>query len=76
MVYKHWTDTNRCVFYVEGETVAVGNNLIVGRGIGYQQTLGSELAAAGIDADPGAMYLTPVRDRDDLAVRRPGPSGR
>jgi hypothetical protein len=25
--------------------------------IGYQQTLGSALAAAGIDADPDAMYL-------------------
>jgi hypothetical protein len=58
MVYKHWTDTDQCVFYVENETVAVGDHLIVGRGIGYQQTLGSELAAAGIDADPDAMYLT------------------
>jgi hypothetical protein len=58
MVYKHWTDTDQCVFYVEDETVAVGDNLIVGRGIGYQQTLGSELAAAGVDADPDAMYLT------------------
>jgi len=58
MVYKHWTDTDQCVFYVEDETVAVGDNLIVGRGIGYQQTLGSELVAAGVDADPAAMYLT------------------
>ncbi len=57
MVYKHWTDTDQCVFYVEDETVAVGDHLIVGRGIGYQQTLGSELAAAGEDADPEAMYL-------------------
>jgi hypothetical protein len=58
MVYKHWTDTDQCVFYVEDETVAVGDNLIVGRGIGYQQTLGSELVAGGVDADPDAMYLT------------------
>lgn len=58
MVYKHWTDTDQCVFYVENETVAVGDHLIVGRGIGYQQTLGSELAGAGVDADPDAMYLT------------------
>lgn len=57
MVYRHWTDTDQCVFYVEDETVAVGDHLVVGRGIGYQQTLGSELAAAGIDADPDAMYL-------------------
>ncbi len=58
MVYKHWTDTDQCVFYVEDETVAVGDHLIVGRGIGYQQTLGAELAANGVDVDPDAMYLT------------------
>jgi len=57
-VYSHWTATNQCVFYVQGETVAVGDHLILGRGIGYQQTLGSELAAAGVDAEADAMYLT------------------
>jgi hypothetical protein len=57
-VYRHWTATDQCVFYVEDESVAVGDHMIVGRGIGYQQTLGSELAAAGIDADESAMYLT------------------
>jgi hypothetical protein len=56
-VYQHWTQTNQCVFYVEDETVAVGDHLIVGRGIGYQQRLGSELAGSGVDADPEAMYL-------------------
>ena len=57
-LYHHWTLTNQCVFYVEDEQVAVGDHLIVGRGISYQQTLGSELAAAGVDADQDAMYLT------------------
>lgn len=57
-LYEHWTATDQCVFYVEDESVAVGDHLVVGRGIGYQQTLGSELSAAGVDADPGAMYLT------------------
>jgi len=57
-LYGHWTATDQCVFYVEGETVAVGDHLIVGRGIGYQQTLGSELMARGVDADEHAMYLT------------------
>ncbi len=57
-LYRHWTDTDQSVFYVEDESVAVGDHLIVGRGISYQQTLGSELAAAGADADPDAMYLT------------------
>jgi hypothetical protein len=57
-LYGHWTATDQCVFYVEDETVAVGDHMIVGRGISYQQTLGSELAAAGVDADEKAMYLT------------------
>lgn len=57
-LYRHWTDTDQCIFYVEGESVAVGDHLVVGRGIGYHQTLGSELAAAGADVDPGAMYLS------------------
>ncbi len=58
MLYRHWTETDQCVFYVEDESVAVGDHLIVGRGISYQQTLGSALAEAGVDADPTAMYLT------------------
>jgi hypothetical protein len=57
-LYGHWTATDQCVFYVEDETVAVGDHLVVGRGIAYQQTLGSELAASGVDADENAMYLT------------------
>ena len=57
MLYGHWTATDQCVFYVENEQVAVGDHMVVGRGIGYQQTLGSELAAAGVDVDPDAMYL-------------------
>lgn len=56
-LYGHWTATDQCIFYVEDEDVAVGDHMVVGRGIGYQQTLGSELAAAGLDVDPGAMYL-------------------
>lgn len=56
-LYKHWTDTDQCVFYVEDEDVAVGDHMVVGRGIGYQQVLGSELAAAGLDVDANAMYL-------------------
>ena len=61
MLYKHWTATDQCVFYVEDETVAVGDHMIVGRGTSYQQTLGSALGDAGVDADPGAMYLSRSR---------------
>lgn len=57
MLYGHWTDTDQCVFYVEDEQVAVGDHMVVGRGIGYQQTLGGELAGAGPDVDPERMYL-------------------
>ena len=56
-LYGHWTATDQCIFYVEDESVAVGDHLVVGRGTAYQQTLGSELAASGVDADPDAMYL-------------------
>jgi hypothetical protein len=57
MLYGHWTATNQCIFYVEDEDVAVGDHMVIGRGIGYQQTLGSELVPAGLDVDPDAMYL-------------------
>ena len=57
-LYRQWTETDQCVFYVEDELVSVGDHLIVGRGTSYQQTLGSALAAAGLEADPEAMYLT------------------
>ena len=57
-LYRHWTETDQCVFYVEDELVSVGDHMIVGRGTAYQQTLGSELVAAGVEADPDAMYLT------------------
>lgn len=57
-LYQHWADTDQSVFYVQDEIVAVGDHVVMGRGISYQQTLGSELAAAGITADPESMYLT------------------
>jgi hypothetical protein len=57
MIYGHWTATDQCIFYVEDEQVAVGDHMVVGRGISYQQTVGSELAAAGLDVDVDAMYL-------------------
>ncbi len=61
MLYRHWTETNQCVFYVEDELVSVGDHMVVGRGTAYQQTLGSELVAAGVEADADAMYLAKSR---------------
>jgi len=56
-VYRGWTETDQCVFYAEGEELAIGDSMIVSRSRLYQQTLGSELVAKGMDADADAMYL-------------------
>jgi hypothetical protein len=60
-IYKLWAETDQCIFYNENETIAVGDRMVVSTMTGYQQTLGSALAAGGIDADEDAMYL--VRGR-------------
>ncbi len=56
-LYRHWAETNQCIFYTEDESVAVGDFLVVSTMVGYQQTLGSALAAAGVEAEEDAMYL-------------------
>ena len=56
-LYKLWAATNQSIFYNQSETIAVGDFMVVSTMIGYQQTLGSALAAAGVDADTDAMYL-------------------
>lgn len=56
-LYRFWAETNQSIFYNETETVAVGDFTVVSTMIGYQQTLGSALVEAGIDADENAMYL-------------------
>ena len=56
-VYHEWTETAQCVFYAEGEKLAVSDDMIVSTSVLYQQTLGSVLAADGVPVDPDAMYL-------------------
>jgi hypothetical protein len=56
-LYRAWAETNQSIFYNESETIAVGDWMVVSTMVGYQQTLGSALLAAGIDADADAMYL-------------------
>ncbi len=57
-LYHYWAETNQSVFYNETETVAVGDWMVVSTMVGYQQLLGSDLAAAGLDdVDAEAMYL-------------------
>jgi hypothetical protein len=56
-LYRLWAETNQSVFYNEHETVAVGDFMVTSTMTGYQQTLGSALLAAGVDAEEDAMYL-------------------
>jgi hypothetical protein len=56
-LYRLWAETNQSVFYNHTETVAVGDFMVVSTMVGYQQTLGSALVAAGVEADADAMYL-------------------
>jgi hypothetical protein len=56
-LYRFWAETNQSIFYNENETVAVGDFMVVSTMVGYQQTLGSSLVAAGIEADEDATYL-------------------
>ncbi|MHA6761414.1 hypothetical protein [Streptacidiphilus sp. PAMC 29251] len=57
-VYRYWAQTNQSAFYIVSETIAVGDWLVVSSTLGYQQVLGSDLAAGGFEVDdPEAMYL-------------------
>ena len=56
-LYALWADTNQSIFYNESETIAVGDWMVVSTMVGYQQTLGSALAEAGVEAEEDAMYL-------------------
>lgn len=56
-LYQFWAETNQSIFYSQSETVAVGDFMVVSTMIGYQQTLGSALVAAGSDAEEDAVYL-------------------
>jgi hypothetical protein len=60
-LYQFWAQTNQSIFYNEQETVAVGDWMVASTMLGYQQTLGATLVAAGVEAEEGAMYL--VRGR-------------
>ena len=69
-LYRYWAETNQSIFYNEGETVAVGDQMVVSTMIGYQQTLGSDLAAAGAMPIPTRCTCCEVAGRDGLALRR------
>ena len=56
-LYRAWAETDQSIFYTESESIAVGDFLVVSTMVGYQQALGSTLAAAGLEVDEDAMYL-------------------
>jgi hypothetical protein len=56
-VYREWSDTAQCIFYVDHEKLAVSDTMIVSTSLMYQQTPGSVLAAEGVPVDPEATYL-------------------
>ena len=60
-LYEFWAQTNQSIFYNESETIAVGDWMVVSTMVGYQQTHGASLVAAGLEAEQDAMYL--VRGR-------------
>jgi hypothetical protein len=60
-LYRIWAETSQSIFYNESETVAVGDWMVTSTMVGYQQTLGASLAAAGAEVDEGAMYLVRAR---------------
>lgn len=61
-IYRQWTLTHQCIFYAEDEELAVGDHMIVSRGVMYQQTPGAVLLAAGVDADPDGWYLAKAHE--------------
>lgn len=56
-VYHMWAETAQCVFYVDGEKLAVSDDMIVSTSVIYQQTPGAVLAAEGAPVDADATYL-------------------
>jgi hypothetical protein len=59
-LYSEWTRTGQCVFYTDGEKLAVSDTMIVSTMTNYQQTPGTVLAAEGAPVDPDATYLIKV----------------
>lgn len=47
-LYKNWAETNQCVFYLEDEQVAVGDNFVASRLTVYQQIWGGTFKAAKV----------------------------
>ena len=60
--YREWAETDQCIFYTENEQLAVGDSMVISRGIGYQQIPGAVLAEQGVPADPERTYLAKTQE--------------
>ena len=60
-LYQHWSETNQTIFFIEEEQIAVGDDTVGSRTLGYQKVLGADLSLPGVEADPEAMYLVRAR---------------
>lgn len=47
-LYKFWAETNQCIFYGEGEQVAVADNFVASTVMAYQQVWGRSLTASKV----------------------------
>ena len=56
-VYREWSETAQCIFYVEDERIAISDSVILSTSTMYQQTHGANLVAEGVPADPESWYL-------------------
>lgn len=56
-VYRDWTETAQCVFYVEEERIAISDAVILSTSIMYQQVPGAVLAAGGVAVAPDSWYV-------------------
>jgi hypothetical protein len=74
--YAAWTQSHQSIFYSENEQVAVADNFIASVVDQYQQSLGSQLIANGIEVDddqayylvkyPGMQMIWPYDERGRL----------
>lgn len=56
-VYREWTESAQCVFYVDDEKIAISDSVILSTAVIYQQAPGKALVAEGVPANPEAWYL-------------------
>jgi hypothetical protein len=62
-LYKYWADTNQCIFYGEGEQVAVADNFVASTVMAHQQVWGGAILSSK------ALGLLPKGLSHDLLIK-------